>query len=489
MKWVLHTAIIAGVYAISPYEIVDGSTFYIEAAREETWPGCAYRFLSFPSSCDAADLWNNVGINQEWTVRDNGDGSFSLEASCGHFFSYSLDCDNHYVTLTSTKDVNTQALSFVVGDNTQFEYYIKAVGREHCDYQWLSFPVPCTTSSPDLVDLWHAAGTDQRFRLHPVRTKDPIIMEPISDAGCADPYAWFSASAGSYALQCTGGDLPLSFSEEMGAAASFSLAGDSLGGSPAPWASVPGQRWAPENYEVEGGSENYAFFSSSSDATGNVHRVGYSLSTTGAQPKAWDEYSSSYLNLGNTAGGEIDQTVFKDDDGRLYMLWKSDDNNVGMTTTRLWMQEVVIGNASVTLLGSPTVIMDSTGMWWVDSWVSGGSLVEGPELVKANGYYYLFFAGGKYCQSSYSEGVARSKALWGPYEKMAVPFLSSGIAGQSESHGGLHLIGPGHGSLVREETSQELYMVFHASLDDQCHRLPFIATVKFGFDSWPYADF
>lgn len=43
----------------------------------------------------------------------------------------------------------------------------------------------------------------------------------------------------------------------------------------------------------------------------------------------------------------------------------------------------------------------------------GGTLIEAPEVVKHGGYYYLFFAAGRYCQESYSEGVARSKSIWG----------------------------------------------------------------------------
>ena len=45
--------------------------------------------------------------------------------------------------------------------------------------------------------------------------------------------------------------------------------------------------------------------------------------------------------------------------------------------------------------------------------IAGGSLIEGPELVHRGDYYYLFFAAGKYCQESYSEGVARSRARAG----------------------------------------------------------------------------
>ena len=76
----------------------------------------------------------------------------------------------------------------------------------------------------------------------------------------------------------------------------------------------------------------------------------------------------------------------------------------------------------------------------------GGSLIEGPELVHhaGLGYYYLFFAGGRYRTDSYGEGVARARRF-GPYEKMRAPLLTTGMAGYS---GGQKQVGPGHASFV-----------------------------------------
>ena len=115
--------------------------------------------------------------------------------------------------------------------------------------------------------------------------------------------------------------------------------------------------------------------------------------------------------------------------GQTYLLWKTDDNNAGSRTTRLWAQKVLIAPGRVEQLGNITELMDSSGLWWAPSFVSGGALVEGPEVVRHGEYYYLFFAAGKYCQVSYAEGVARARSIWGPYEKMPVPLLSTGLTG------------------------------------------------------------
>lgn len=437
--------------------------------------------MSYPSTCDKVDLWNAAGINQEWTLEDAGGGNFYLLTSCGHYLSYPGDCTEHVIDTWPQAGVN-QAFKFVVGDNTQFEYYLQAVGREACPFQWGSFPVPCTTSSPDTVDLWDAAGPDQRFRLHPVRSAAPSDHKVNSQVPCADPFAWSSSQRGLYLLQCTGGALSLMANSTINPDVLFGYEGNCLGGTPPPWAAND-NRWAPENTE-ESGNISVTFFAD--QQSDGKHRIGWVASPRGPQPEAWNEYSANYMDLGDAPGGDIDPHVFHDTDGRTYLVWKTDDNNVGASVTRLWAQEIVIAGGSVAQVGSPLQIMDSTGLWWITSWVPGGSLVEGPEIVKNNGVYYLFFAAGQYCQDSYTEGVARSSSVWGPYEKMGVPLLSTGLVGNAQ---GAKLIGPGHASFAFNAADQQWYAVWHASMGENCNRYAFVSNLVFGTDGWPYANF
>ena len=84
------------------------------------------------------------------------------------------------------------------------------------------------------------------------------------------------------------------------------------------------------------------------------------------------------------------------------------------------------------------------------------------------------------------EGVARSASIWGPYEKLGVPLLSTGIVGSSN---GQKLIGPGHASYLQDVSSGEWYSVWHASVGSSCNRLPYVSRVAFGADDgWPYVD-
>jgi hypothetical protein len=505
--WVLVLAIVQWTVAYTPLNPTNGYVYTVEAARGSAWPSCPYRFLSFSSSCDNVDLWNGAGENQHWTFVSTGDGdnSFYLKSACG-YLSYPSDCSNtNTIDFWPENGIN-QKFRFIKGNNGQFDYYIEAVGRASCDHKYLSFPGPCTTSSSDKVDFWTGAGENQRFRLYPVASLTPAVQKPVTQWTCPDPFVWQSrgnTTDNGFHITCTGGGLHLGYSIDGSA---FSFDGDALGGTPADWADIsyPDSRWAPENYNSPDGKFNYLFFSDTQPKD-EKHRIGYVVSRSGPKPNTYTEYSPSFLNLGMAAGGDIDGSIFEDPtNGRTYLIWKTDDNSVGSATTRIWLQELSFVQGAVTQVGPPKVVMDSTGLWWIDSWVSGGSLVEGPELIHYNGYYYLFFAAGKFCQDTYTEGVARSTSLWGPYEKMTAPLLTNGIVGVAVANNGQHtqLIGPGHATIfpiktasARQYGSQQSgkgasgwKMIWHASIGENCNRQAFSSNLQFTADGWPYVE-
>eukprot|EP01047_Picozoa_sp_COSAG01_P043383 COSAG01_NODE_3847_length_5644_cov_25.352209_10_plen_149_part_00 len=123
------------------------------------------------------------------------------------------------------------------------------------------------------------------------------------------------------------------------------------GGRVPGWASS-GNRWAPENIEFsargtgvdinsvtknastttttvsavgqradDGATTmNVVFFSDSTGESGK-HRVGWAMSSAAEAPLrgSWKDYSPSYMDLGNSAAGEIDQHIFRDTDGKTYV--------------------------------------------------------------------------------------------------------------------------------------------------------------------------
>eukprot|EP01034_Spumella_vulgaris_P039166 gene39166-48376_t len=370
----------------------------------------------------------------------------------------------------------------------EWQYDIEAVGRSQCTDKFVNFPTTCTTDSPDKVYL---GMTAEKFRIYPVSSTKPKVNKVGTSFVCPDPYVWKPKNSSNYQIQCTGGGLKIGVTSDLNpATGQFKYIGDALGGTPAPWTPTDhdGSRWAPENYETPDGKGNYIFFSDSSTSSGGVHRLGWVYSHTGPNVGAYTKYAPTFMDLGLAPGGDIDSTVFTDSDGKTYLVWKTDDNNVHDAACRVWAQELVFANEKVEIVGKPVVLMDSTGLWWVE-YDPGMSLIEGPEIVYQNGYYYLFFASGRYCSDIYTEGVARSKSLFGPYEKMQSPLLNNGIVGVAKNGKGelTQLVGPGHATYVKLD-SGEWRIIFHASIGQNCDRYSFIGDLVFGKDGWPYLN-
>ncbi|CAE7653571.1 unnamed protein product, partial [Symbiodinium sp. CCMP2456] len=306
-----------------------------------------------------------------------------------------------------------------------------------------------------------------------------------TEGGCADPFAW-KAADGPARLLCTGGHLPL-FRGHLAPGSALAPVGAALAGRPPPWASS-GDRWAPEALEVNE-SLNVLVFCDKQPS--GEHRIGWALAQgSNRTAGSWSRYAEGPLDLGGSKGGDIDPHLFRDADGTTYLLWKTDDNRVQANVTRIWMQRCSVTDSGISLVGRRAVILDSTGLWWVDSWVKGGSLVEGPEMVRQGGWYFLFFAAGRFCQESYAEGVARSRDIWGPYEKLPIPLLSTGIVGWDASEGSVKIIGPGHASFPLEPDGSAKLIVWHASAGHNCHRRAYVARIEWleGDGGWPMVD-
>lgn len=143
----------------------------------------------------------------------------------------------------------------------------------------------------------------------------------------------------------------------------------------------------------------------------------------------------------------------------------------------------------IELVGEPVLILggyDQIGgeRWWETSFNNNGKLLEGPELIYTNGYYYLFYTAGRYNDASYSQNVARSRNIFGPYVKMKSPVLNTTMVGTSSY--GEKLTGPGHGSLIYSDNKWTL--VFHAitytNEKGGVKRVPFLVDLDFS-TGWP----
>ncbi len=143
--------------------------------------------------------------------------------------------------------------------------------------------------------------------------------------------------------------------------------------------------------------------------------------------------------------GSIDAFPIRDENGKLFIVWKEDGNSVNKPTP-LWAQELDIKNWK--LVGNRQEILRNDPNTWE------GNLVEGPYIMRKGEYFYMFYSGNACCGRgcNYAMGVARSKTLLGTWEKdPANPILKGNDNANC----------PGHGTIVTLENGRA-YMMYHA---------------------------
>ncbi|WP_438030097.1 family 43 glycosylhydrolase [Sorangium sp. So ce233] len=168
--------------------------------------------------------------------------------------------------------------------------------------------------------------------------------------------------------------------------------------------------------------------------------------------------------------GSIDGFPIRDEHGVRHLVWKEDGNSVGEPTP-LWAQE--LSEDSTELLGAPVALFQNESPW-------EANLVEGPYLMRHQGYFYAFYSGAGCCgkSCSYALGVARAASLLGPWEKNpANPILAGNEVWKC----------PGHGSVV-DDGHGRFFLLYHAySVEDSVYvgRQGLLDEVIFGDDGWP----
>lgn len=106
------------------------------------------------------------------------------------------------------------------------------------------------------------------------------------------------------------------------------------------------------------------------------------------------------------------------------------------------------------------------------------SLVEGAEVLKRNGYYYLFYSGDRCCRENahYALMVARSKSPRGPFQRHRENPILEGNRSFSN---------PGHGSIITDDEGLT-WLLYHGMLDEdvQYNRNLMLDTIDW-VDGWP----
>ncbi len=252
---------------------------------------------------------------------------------------------------------------------------------------------------------------------------DPTIIQ-------VDGVFWASATSGEWSPQ-----FPLYKSDDL---TSWIPAGSIFPEQPT-WAE--GSFWAPELVHDEATGRFVAWYV--------ARKRGGPLCIAVATA---DSAAGPYTDHGPLIGehdGSIDPCFARDEHGAPHLIWKEDGNSIQQSTP-IWCQP--LSDDLLTLQGTKTQLITNDQPW-------EEGVVEGPYILRRDGFFYLFYAGNACCgrECKYAEGVARSLRLLGPWEKNpANPIIGSNDNWRC----------PGHGTAVRTQGTKDNpaqdYLLYHA---------------------------
>jgi hypothetical protein len=201
------------------------------------------------------------------------------------------------------------------------------------------------------------------------------------------------------------------------------------------WA-APNFTWAPSVAQIGG---QYLLYYAANPAGSGTECISVA---TASQPEGpYVDRTSGPLECQRALGGSIDPSSFVDSNGTPYLLWKSG----GPGSSKIWSEQLTAAGTAFATGATATGLLVP-----VHPWESG--TVEAPDLVKANGHYFLFFSGNEWNSAKYAVGVAVCTGPLGPcLDSSAQPLLASGAGAE----------GPGGPSVFMDATGS-WWMAFHA---------------------------
>ncbi len=216
--------------------------------------------------------------------------------------------------------------------------------------------------------------------------------------------------------------------------------------------------WAPEiSYE---NGKVYIYYA--------AHKKGGNLCLAVASADKPEGPYTDHGTLMCELAGSIDAFTMRDENGKLYMIWKEDGNSINKPTP-IWAQQM--NEERTALIGEKKELFRNDKGW-------EGNLVEGVSMIKRGDYYYAFYAAAGCCgrECTYQTGIARSKTLLGPWEKYSKnPILTNDNEWKC----------PGHGTPI--EKDGKYYFLYHAydkTTDVYTGREGLLIEFRFTTDEW-----
>jgi beta-xylosidase len=198
-----------------------------------------------------------------------------------------------------------------------------------------------------------------------------------------------------------------------------------------------GFTWAPGVIQIE---DKFLMYYVARDKETDRQCIGLATSTD--PTAAFTDPNDKAFICQEELGGSIDAYPFRDEAGKLYLLWKNDGNCCNLEVA-LWIQE--LSPDGMTLVGEPVKLIVRDQPW-------ERPLIENPAMLKQDGKYYLFYSGNWWESHEYAIGYAVCETVMGPCEKpLDKPWFEYKAP----------VMGPG-GEAFFTDTKGNLWMAYHA---------------------------
>jgi beta-xylosidase len=288
-----------------------------------------------------------------------------------------------------------------------------------------------------------------------VTSEERLAPQPVWDGYCADPFVIRSGSG--YTMYGTAPG-PLADGRLFQTLTSEDLiTWTDAGGALVPLLdAVPGtEYWAPEVVAVDGGY--WMYYSAGIGDKGHHLRVATAADLTPDLPFA------------------IDPSPFLDSDGSWWLYFATDQLGSDRPGTVLAVARMI----TMTSLGEHRILLTATADWqrYQASRAMYGRVLdwhtlEGPQVIRHDGGYWMCFSAGNWHDAGYGVGLATAAHPQGPWQQLGdgAAFLNSAGTG---------LIGPGHNSLFTDHGGV-VHTAFHAWDAQHTRRGPHLALVD-----WP----
>lgn len=276
-----------------------------------------------------------------------------------------------------------------------------------------------TSRATDVGARARATGTRPEPALARLPPADPDAPGRIVTPDESVPNPFVLVDEGRYYLYAsqvrfTGASIPVRVSDEIGRWDAPAI--DALPVLP-DWA-AHGQTWAPDVRRL---GDRYVMYMTARFGAGEPPTQCIGVAVADRPEGPFDPFPDP-LVCQLDRHGSIDPRSFVDQNGDLWLHWKSDDNaREGSSTASLYAQRLDASGTS--LQGEAVRILEVDQAW-------EGRIIEAPQMVVLDGEHWLFYSGNWFNQPVYGLGVARCEGPAGPCTKpFDGPWLDSNAQG------------------------------------------------------------